>query len=38
MISDAFRSEEGNVFGPAKDAPAGASNADQLAAFLGRSV
>ena len=38
MIQPAFRSEEGTVFGPERAAPAGASNADQLAAFLGRTV
>lgn len=37
-ISPAFRSEDGAVFGPEQTAPAGASNADQLAAFLGRTV
>ena len=37
-ISPAFRSEDGAVFGPEQSAPAGASNADQLAAFLGRKV
>lgn len=37
-ISPAFRSPEGSVFGPEQPAPAGASNADQLAAFLGRKV
>ena len=38
MIQPAFRSPEGTVFGPEQEAPAGASTADQLAAFLGRSV
>lgn len=38
MISDAFRSPEGTVFGPEQTAPAGATNADQLAAFTGRIV
>ena len=38
FISPAFRSEQGAVFGPEQEAPAGASNADQLAAFLGRKV
>ncbi len=38
MIQPAFRSEEGNIFGPEKQAPEGASAADQLAAFLGREV
>ena len=37
-IQPAFRSEDGAVFGPELTAPAGASNADQLAAFLGRTV
>ena len=37
-ISPAFRSPEGTVFGPEQPAPAGACNADQLAAFLGRKV
>jgi uncharacterized protein (TIGR03086 family) len=37
-INPAFRSPEGTVFGPEQQAPAGASNADQLAAFLGRKV
>jgi uncharacterized protein (TIGR03086 family) len=37
-ISPAFRSPEGNPFGPEEHAPAGASNSDQLAAFLGRKV
>lgn len=37
-ISPAFRSAEGSVFGLEQSAPAGASNADQLAAFLGRAV
>ncbi len=38
-ISDAFRGDDGKMpFGPQQDAPAGASNADQLAAFLGRKV
>ena len=37
-ISPAFRSEEGTVFGPEQPAPAGACNADKLAAFLGRKV
>jgi len=38
MIQPAFRSDEGHVFGPEKSAPADASPADQLAAFLGRTV
>lgn len=33
-----FRSEDGAVFGPELAAPAGACNADQLAAFLGRKT
>ena len=37
-IPPAFRSEDGAVFGFEQTAPAGACNADQLAAFLGRSV
>jgi uncharacterized protein (TIGR03086 family) len=37
-ISPAFRSPEGTVFGPEQPAPAGASKADELAAFLGRKV
>ena len=37
-IQPAFRSEEGSVFGMEQTAPEGASNADQLAAFLGRTV
>jgi len=38
-IPDQFRGPDGKApFGPAMDAPAGASNADQLAAFLGRTV
>jgi len=37
-IQPAFRSEEGTVFGMEQPAPEGASTADQLAAFLGRSV
>ena len=37
-ISPAFRSAVGSVFGLEQSAPAGASNADQLAAFLGRAV
>lgn len=37
-ISDAFRSPEGAVFGLEQTAPDGATNADQLAAFLGRTV
>lgn len=38
MIAPAFRSEDGAVFGPEQTAPEGASNADRLAAFLGRHV
>ena len=37
-IQESFRGPEGAPFGPASDAPAGATNADQLAAFLGRTV
>lgn len=37
-IQPAFRSEEGSVFGMEKTAPEGACAADQLAAFLGRTV
>jgi len=37
-ISAAFRGAEGAPFGPEQTAPANASNADQLAAFLGRTV
>lgn len=37
-ISPAFRGPEGAPFGPEQTAPAGACNADQLAAFLGRKV
>jgi len=38
-ITDAFRGPDGvALFGPATQAPAGASPADQLAAFLGRRV
>ena len=38
FIQPAFRSEDGAVFGLEQQAPAGACNADQLAAFLGRKV
>jgi len=38
MISPAFRGPEGAPFGAEQVAPDGASAADQLAAFLGRSV
>lgn len=39
-LSDDFRGPEGSgaPFGPAREAPEGASPADQLAAFLGREV
>ena len=37
-ISEGFRGPEGAPFGAEQQAPEGASNADQLAAFLGRSV
>lgn len=37
-ISDAFRGPEGAPFGPEVEATAEASNADRLAAFLGRTV
>jgi uncharacterized protein (TIGR03086 family) len=37
-IQPEFRSDEGTLFGPEQTAPAGASPADQLAAFLGRTV
>jgi uncharacterized protein (TIGR03086 family) len=37
-IPDSFRGPEPAPFGPEQSAPAGASNADQLAAFLGRTV
>jgi uncharacterized protein (TIGR03086 family) len=38
-IQEAFRGPDGQApFGPEQKAPAGASNADQLAAFLGRTV
>jgi uncharacterized protein (TIGR03086 family) len=39
VVGPGFRGEDGKApFGPEQQAPAGASNADQLAAFLGRSV
>lgn len=38
MIQPGFRSEDGAIFGPEQTAPEGASAADQLAAFLGRTV
>jgi len=37
-ISPAFRSPTGSPFGPEQSVPAGASKADELAAFLGRAV
>lgn len=37
-IQPAFRSEEGAIFGFEQEAPEGAPAADQLAAFLGRTV
>ena len=37
-IQPAFRSEDGSIFGFEQSAPEGASPADRLAAFLGRSV
>ena len=37
-IQPAFRSEEGSIFGLVQPAPDGACPADQLAAFLGRTV
>lgn len=37
-IKDGFRGPEGAPFGAEQTPPAGASNADQLAAFLGRTV
>ena len=38
-IGDSFRGPEGEaLFGPVTDAPAGAGPADQLAAYLGRTV
>jgi uncharacterized protein (TIGR03086 family) len=39
VLPDSFRGPEGKAaFGPEQQAPAGASNADKLAAFLGRTV
>ena len=39
FVQPAFRGEDGNApFGPEQPAPAGASTADQLAAFLGRRL
>ncbi len=37
-IQDSFRGPEGAAFGPEQQSAEGAANADQLAAFLGRSV
>ena len=37
-IRPEFRDAEGNLFGPEQTAPPGATTADQLAAFLGRTV
>ncbi len=37
-IQDSFRGPEGAPFGPEQPAPDGATEADRLAAFLGRSV
>jgi hypothetical protein len=38
-VTDAYRGPDGvALFGPAAQAPAGASPADELAAFLGRRV
>ena len=37
-IQESFRGGEGAPFGPEQVAPEGSSNADQLAAFLGRKV
>jgi len=38
-VTDAFRRPDGQaLLGPAREAPAGAGPADQLAAFLGRVV
>ena len=37
-IPESFRGGEGSPFGAEQQAPEGASNADQLAAFLGRTV
>lgn len=37
-IQDAFRGPEGAPFGPEKEAPADATAADRLAAFLGRTA
>lgn len=38
MIQDNFRGPEGSPFGAEQSCPEGACNADQLAAFLGRTV
>ena len=38
LIPEAFRSSDGAVFGAEQPAPEGSSAADQLAAFLGRTV
>jgi uncharacterized protein (TIGR03086 family) len=39
MVPDQFRGDDGVApFGPAQEAPAGATAADQLAAFLGRKI
>jgi hypothetical protein len=38
-VADAYRGLDGQALvGPAREAPAGAGSADQLAAFLGRVV
>jgi uncharacterized protein (TIGR03086 family) len=38
-VTDAYRGPDGHaMFGPAREVPAGAGPADQLAAFLGRAV
>ena len=37
-IPPSFRNDQGHPFGPEKAAPASASQADQLAAFLGRQI
>jgi uncharacterized protein (TIGR03086 family) len=39
MLPDTFRGEDGQApFGPRQDAPAGATGADKMAAFMGRRV
>jgi uncharacterized protein (TIGR03086 family) len=39
MLPDAFRGDEGQApFGPRQDAPAGATAADKMAAFMGRPI